>query len=213
LNPAKYKGNNTCQGNKIQHKQINSERSDNKKNEKSKIHQVLNHQISSERQKNIYNNTASISDISNGFTLAMKMSQSTQFLFKSRYFEIKSISEENIHKSIKYKIWCSTPKGNKKLNKAFKESNGIPIYLFFSVNGSGRFLGVAEITSELDLNANFNYWSQSKKWKGFFYLRWLIIKDVPNRAFNNIINEYNHFHNILGIMKINLYPPPEILKK
>lgn len=109
--------------------------------------------------------------------------------YRPRYFVIKSMDEDNIHKSIKYKIWCSTPKGNFKLNKAFKDSNGNPIYLFFSVNGSGRFLGVAQMTSEIDLNANFNFWSQCKKWKGFFCLVWLIIKDVANRAFNNIINE------------------------
>jgi hypothetical protein len=116
--------------------------------------------------------------------------QLSQHKFLPRYFVIKSIDEDNIHKSIKYKIWCSTPKGNLKLNKAFKESNGNPIYLFFSVNGSGRFLGVGKMTSEIDLNANFNYWSQSKKWKGFFCVVWLIIKDIPNRAFNNIFNEY-----------------------
>ncbi len=192
MNPEKYKSNNINQGNKIQHTQINSVRSDDRQNEKRKNFQAPNYSISSEREKKSYNNTASISNMCNGFSVPLIMSQSTQFKFNSRYFVIKSIEEENIHKSIKYKIWCSTPKGNNKLNKAFKESNGIPIYLFFSVNGSGRFVGVAEMASELDLNANFNYWSQSKKWKGFFYLRWLIIKDVPNRAFNKIINEYNH---------------------
>jgi hypothetical protein len=59
------------------------------------------------------------------------------------------------------------------------------------VNGSGRFLGLAQMTSEVEYRANFNYWTQNEKWKGFFFLVWLTIKDIPNRAFRQIINEYN----------------------
>jgi hypothetical protein len=111
---------------------------------------------------------------------------------QARYFVMKSVDEDNIHKSIKYRIWCSTIKGNQKLQKAFKEAdNKYPIYLFFSVNGSGRFLGLAQMTSEVEYRANFNYWSQGEKWKGFFFVVWLTIKDIPNRALRNIINEYN----------------------
>lgn len=47
------------------------------------------------------------------------------------------------------------------------------------------------MTSEVEYRANFNYWSQNEKWKGFFFVVWLIIKDIPNRIFTNIINEYN----------------------
>jgi YTH domain-containing family protein len=61
--------------------------------------------------------------------------------------------------------------------------------LFFSVNGSGRFLGVAKMTSEVDYHANFNYWSQGDKWKGFFFVVWIYIKDIPNKAFRHILNE------------------------
>ena len=47
------------------------------------------------------------------------------------------------------------------------------------------------MTSEVDYNANFNLWSQGDKWKGFFFVIWLIIKDVPNKAFRHINNQYN----------------------
>lgn len=51
-----------------------------------------------------------------------------------------------MHKSLKYEIWSSTDPGNKRLDKAFKESQGRgPIYLFFSVNASGHFCGMAEM--------------------------------------------------------------------
>jgi hypothetical protein len=45
------------------------------------------------------------------------------------------------------------------------------------------------MTSEIDYQANFNYWTQNDKWKGFFLLVWLNIKDIPNRVFRNVINE------------------------
>jgi hypothetical protein len=48
---------------------------------------------------------------------------------------IKSYTEDDVHKSLKYEIWSSTDPGNKRLDKAFKETAGRgPIYLFFSVN-------------------------------------------------------------------------------
>lgn len=59
------------------------------------------------------------------------------------------------------------------------------------MNGSGKFIGLAQMTSEVDYNANFNLWSQGDKWKGFFFVVWLIIKDVPNKAFRHINNQYN----------------------
>lgn len=55
--------------------------------------------------------------------------------YQARYFVIKSYTEDDVHKSLKYEIWSSTDPGNKRLDKAFKETNGRgPIYLFFSVN-------------------------------------------------------------------------------
>jgi hypothetical protein len=109
-----------------------------------------------------------------------------------KFFVIKSIDEANIIRSINFKIWCSTIKGNQKLQKAFKEADKkYPIYLFFSVNGSGKFMGVAQMVSEVEYRVNFNYWSQNDKWKGFFFVNWIFIKDIPNRIFRQIINEYN----------------------
>lgn len=52
-------------------------------------------------------------------------------------------------------------------------------------------MGLAQMTSEVDYNANFNLWSQGEKWKGFFFVVWLIIKDVPNKAFRHLTNDMN----------------------
>jgi hypothetical protein len=60
----------------------------------------------------------------------------------AKFYIIKSYSEDDVHKSIKYDVWSSTPNGNKKLDAAFRDaeakasekSSKYPIFLFFSVS-------------------------------------------------------------------------------
>ena len=106
----------------------------------------------------------------------------------SRFFVIKSFSEEDVHKSIKYGVWSSSKKGNLTLNDAFNDSHqkGGEIYLFFSCNGSGRYTGLARMKSICDLNKSFELWTQDGKWMGLFEVEWLFIKDVPFKEFKNI---------------------------
>ncbi|XP_057990280.1 YTH domain-containing protein ECT4-like [Hevea brasiliensis] len=40
----------------------------------------------------------------------------------AKFYVIKSYNEDDIHKSIKYDVWASTPNGNKKLDAAFREA-------------------------------------------------------------------------------------------
>ena len=57
------------------------------------------------------------------------------------FFVIKSYSEDDVHKSIKYNVWASTPNGNKRLDGAYQEAkermadrgSKCPVFLFFSV--------------------------------------------------------------------------------
>lgn len=66
----------------------------------------------------------------------------------AKFFVIKSYSEDDVHKSIKYNVWSSTPNGNKKLNAAYQDahrttlgdSRGCPIFLFFSVSNTAHML-------------------------------------------------------------------------
>ncbi|KAJ4869449.1 evolutionarily conserved C-terminal region 2 [Raphanus sativus] len=110
------------------------------------------------------------------------------------FFVIKSYSEDDVHKSIKYNVWASTPNGNKKLAAAYedaqKKPGGCPIFLFFSVNASGQFVGLAEMTGPVDFNTNVEYWQQDK-WTGSFPLKWHIVKDVPNSLLKHITLENN----------------------
>ena len=84
----------------------------------------------------------------------------------ARFFVVKSYSEDDIHRSIKYEIWCSTEHGNKRLDGAFKEREARgPVFLFFSVNGSGHFCGMAQMLCGVDYSSSAGVWAQDK-WKG-----------------------------------------------
>ena len=99
--------------------------------------------------------------------IGMNMNQNTisldQFIerasnsFPGKFYVIKSLEESNILSSIRFKIWCSTIKGNQKLQKAYKEADKkYPIFLFFSVNGSGKFMGIALMNSEVEYKPLLN---------------------------------------------------------
>ncbi|KDP42440.1 hypothetical protein JCGZ_00237 [Jatropha curcas] len=116
----------------------------------------------------------------------------------AKFYVIKSYNEDDIHKSIKYDVWASTPNGNKKLDAAFHDAeqrssgNGTkcPIFLFFSVNGSGQFVGAAEMVGKVDFDKDMDFW-QLDKWNGFFPVKWHVVKDIPNNQLRHIILENN----------------------
>ena len=109
----------------------------------------------------------------------------------ARFFVIKSYSEDDIHRSIKYSIWCSTEHGNKRLDNAFRsQGEKGPVYLFYSVNGSGHFCGMAQMMSGVDYDCSVNVWAQDK-WKGQFKVKWIYVKDVPNASLRHIRLENN----------------------
>ncbi|XP_076885519.1 YTH domain-containing protein ECT2-like [Bidens hawaiensis] len=112
----------------------------------------------------------------------------------AKFFVIKSYSEDDVHKSIKYNVWASTQNGNKKLDSAYQEaqqkSGSCPVFLFFSVNTSGQFVGVAEMVGPVDFNKSLEYWQQDK-WIGCFPVKWHIVKDLPNSLLKHITLENN----------------------
>ncbi|KAJ3415467.1 hypothetical protein HDV05_004909 [Chytridiales sp. JEL 0842] len=107
----------------------------------------------------------------------------------ARFFVIKSFTEEDVWKSLKYKIWSSTEMGNRRLAQAFKEASSrvppVPLVLFFSVNASGHFCGVSQMISNVDWGKSSSVWTQDK-WKGTFGVRWIFVKDVPNAMLRHL---------------------------
>ncbi|KAG8100796.1 hypothetical protein GUJ93_ZPchr0013g34559 [Zizania palustris] len=135
-----------------------------------------------------------------------------------KFFVIKSYSEDDIHKSIKYNVWASTTNGNKKLNAAYQEAQAkslkCPIFLFFSVNTSGQFVGVAEMCGAVDFEKTLEYWQQDK-WNGSLSLKWHIVKDVPNNVLKHIIlenNENKPVTNSRDTQEVNLEQGIQMLK-
>ena len=107
---------------------------------------------------------------------------------ESKFFIIKSYSKEDVVHSIRHGVWCSTESGNAKLNQAFadkQKAQHMSVYLFFSVNGSGQFCGMAEMVSGVDFDSKCEIWTQDK-WKGKFELKWIYVKDIPNGKFKHI---------------------------
>ncbi|KAJ6720899.1 YTH YT521-B HOMOLOGY DOMAIN-CONTAINING [Salix viminalis] len=143
--------------------------------------------------------TAKVGDVNGLGNIIIQTNQynkddfSTDYL-DAKFFVIKSYSEDDVHKSIKYNVWSSTPHGNKKLQTAFEDAQklaagrprGCPIFLFFSVNASGQFCGVAEMIGPVDLHRDMDFWQQDK-WSGSFLVKWHIIKDIPNTSLRHII--------------------------
>ncbi|XWS64617.1 hypothetical protein CRYUN_Cryun05aG0018500 [Craigia yunnanensis] len=136
----------------------------------------------------------------------------------AKFFVIKSYSEDDVHKSIKYNVWASTSTGNKKLDAAFHEAkekpDGCPVFLLFSVNTSGQFVGLAEMVGPVDFNKTVEYWQQDK-WTGCFPVKWHIIKDVPNNSLRHITlenNENKPVTNSRDTQEVNFEQGIQILK-
>ncbi|KAI7744947.1 hypothetical protein M8C21_027068 [Ambrosia artemisiifolia] len=118
----------------------------------------------------------------------------------AKFFVIKSYSEDDVHKSIKYNVWSSTPNGNKKLNNVYEEaqklaagdSRGCPIFLFFSVNASGQFCGVAEMTGRVDFHKDMDFWQQDK-WSGSFPVKWHFIKDIKYKKGIEMLKVFKNY--------------------
>lgn len=133
----------------------------------------------------------------------------------SRFFVIKLYNFEQASKAYQSYSWSSTPKVNRKLANAYKTLGAAgKLFLFMSVNGSGKFCAVAEITSVGVRNNDLNIDSgdeegnervlkhgqrqktkQKNKQKGVekrkqdrteFQLRWWRIIDIANKQLKHL---------------------------
>lgn len=177
------------------------------------------HQLSSEIRN------SSNEDVAENVEINREQYNLTDFSIEyddAKFFVIKSYSEDDVHQSIKYNVWASTPNGNKRLDGAYQEAQkisgennkGYPVFLFFSVNASGQFCGVAEMVGSVDFNKSMDFWQQDK-WSGFFPVKWHLIKDIPNSQFRQIIlqnNDNKPVTNSRDTQEINFQQGIEMLK-
>ncbi|KAI9905232.1 hypothetical protein PsorP6_013959 [Peronosclerospora sorghi] len=104
-----------------------------------------------------------------------------------RCFVLKSFSEANFHKSLKFGIWSTTHLHHALLDDVYQSDMTAvrPILLFFSVCGTKHFSGVARMTSGVITGKQFVLW-EKLKYEGFFHVEWLLVKDVPNYVLTGI---------------------------
>lgn len=99
-------------------------------------------QITAEHGSSLDNNKHSTSTARTNNDLYNQLDFVTEYK-DAKFFIIKSYSEDNVHKSIKYGVWASTPNGNRKLDAAYREAKEkqatCPVFLLFSVNSQVLF--------------------------------------------------------------------------
>jgi len=65
--------------------------------------------------------------------------------------------------------------------KQDNEDKDADIYLFFSVNKSKHFCGVAKMKNKVNHKTHHtDLWRQASKWPGSIQIEWIYIKDIPN---------------------------------
>ncbi|EGX90400.1 YT521-B-like splicing factor, putative [Cordyceps militaris CM01] len=67
---------------------------------------------------------------------------------RDRFFVLKSLTREDMEKSVKTGIWATQSHNEELLNNAFKTTDNV--YLIFSANKSGEYFGFARMTSEIN---------------------------------------------------------------
>lgn len=125
----------------------------------------------------------------------------------SKFFVIKSYTLEHIERAYKYNIWSSTHIGNKKLSSAFNMAKGkSKIYLFFSVNGSGKFCGIAEMVSNISRDIDTSIWEDNSRYGSAFQIKWICVRDVENRMFRHLVIPDNQFKPVTNSRDTQLIP-------
>ncbi|XP_009992034.1 PREDICTED: YTH domain-containing protein 2-like, partial [Chaetura pelagica] len=104
-----------------------------------------------------------------------------------RYFIMKSCNLQNIDISQQKGIWSTTPSNERKLNRAFWESN--MVYLIFSVQGSGHFQGFARMASEIGCEKSQDWGSAG--FGGVFKVEWIQKESIPFQFAHNLLNPWN----------------------
>ncbi|KAJ2998563.1 hypothetical protein NUW58_g282 [Xylaria curta] len=105
-------------------------------------------------------------------------------LENSKYFVLRSDNPIDIETSAAHNVWTSSQRVNKILDKGWNKTNG-QVILFFSVIGSQRFCGIAQMTSGMDWINTDEHWLEDN-WRGRFTLNWLCLTELPFAGVRNV---------------------------
>eukprot|EP00827_Trimyema_finlayi_P001801 TRINITY_DN1798_c0_g1_i1.p1 TRINITY_DN1798_c0_g1~~TRINITY_DN1798_c0_g1_i1.p1 ORF type:complete len:247 (-),score=84.18 TRINITY_DN1798_c0_g1_i1:10-750(-) len=101
-------------------------------------------------------------------------------LNKANFYIVNNITEDDIHKTMKYGLYSSIPENNEILRSIWekaKQNNNI-VYIFFGSQYKNYLNGVAQMTDDLNPGISFKYWSEQTKFLGSCKLEWIYIKSL-----------------------------------
>ncbi|GAV05251.1 hypothetical protein RvY_15414 [Ramazzottius varieornatus] len=129
----------------------------------------------------------------------------------ARFFVLKPGSEQEIFESVLSSTWSSSSYGNEVLGTAYNSQKGASLFLFFSINGSGHFCGMAEIVSPLCYTATNDPFAGERK-RCQFKIKWIFIKDIPNASLRHITIESNGIKSVVNSKDATEVSPTEAAK-
>ncbi|XP_047132909.1 3'-5' RNA helicase YTHDC2 isoform X1 [Hydra vulgaris] len=103
------------------------------------------------------------------------------------YFIMKCNNDKNMSISFERNIWATTRGNEKRLNRAFNESD--EVFLIFSVQGSGHFQGVAKMTSEIGDRRCEDFGSLNLG--GLFNIEWIHQEEIAFQYTQHLCNPWN----------------------
>ena len=104
-----------------------------------------------------------------------------------RYFIVKCNNEKNLEISMNKGIWATTKGNEKKLDRAFHESEDV--FLIFSIQGSGHFQGFARMTSGVTDRHAPEFGSANLG--GTFSVEWIHREDIAFQHTHHLTNPWN----------------------
>jgi len=117
------------------------------------------------------------------------------YLFRdARFFLVKSNNSENVSLAKAKGVWSTPPQNEAKFNQAFAESRNV--ILIFSVKESGKFCGLARLTTESRRDGSKVAWVlppglSAKALGGVFKIDWICTGDLSFQKVQHLYNPWN----------------------
>jgi len=117
------------------------------------------------------------------------------YLFReTRFFLVKSNNAENVSLAKAKNVWSTPPQNESKFNQAYAESRNV--LLIYSVKESGKFCGVARLSTESRRDGPKVSWLlppglSAKALGGVFHLDWICRGDLSFQKVQHLYNPWN----------------------
>jgi len=117
------------------------------------------------------------------------------YLFRdARFFLVKSNNSENVSLAKSKGVWSTPPQNEAKFNQAYAESRNV--ILIYSVKESGKFCGLARLSTESRRDGPKVAWSlppglSAKALGGVFKIDWISKGDLSFQKVQHLYNPWN----------------------